>query len=362
MHKVVRRGALRFESSAEISMGGQRGGTDQGKSYEPSTTSMSEQVATDTRASSGRKQVSPRWLGITLAALLCVLISPDLAWAWGPATHVGLGSSILNNLALLPASVALLLGRQRMAYLYGSIAADIVFAKRLSRVKQFCHHWSTAFRLLDTAKVEKEEAFALGYFSHLAADTVAHNKFVPHQIALSRTTVNFGHFYWEMRADAAETRSTQALFRRVVQQDHTDHHNVLACHISGTFLSYGLNRALFNRMNAMVAHRGLRRTMGTWDKLSRWHLSPELLQSYREESIDRIRDVLSNLRASPILREDPNGTAALMQLHVRMREARRLRRRGVPISRRLREASHAFSPSVRPSDRGQRLHPVLTKD
>ena len=93
----------------------------------------------------------------------------DQALAWGPATHIGLASTMWEYLSVLPAAVAAVLARHRIAYLYGSIAADIVFAKRLSRVKQFCHHWSTAFRMLDSAADGRAKAFAYGYLSHLAA-------------------------------------------------------------------------------------------------------------------------------------------------------------------------------------------------
>ncbi|MGB2985741.1 MAG: zinc dependent phospholipase C family protein, partial [Phycisphaerae bacterium] len=134
-----------------------------------------------------------------IVALVCLLGQANEAFAWGPATHMGLAASALEHLLLVPAAVAAVLARHRIAFFYGNIATDIVFAKRLSRVKQFCHHWSTGFRLLDTAEDDRAKAFAYGYLSHLAADTVAHGKYVPRQIVVSQCSVNFGHFYWELR-------------------------------------------------------------------------------------------------------------------------------------------------------------------
>ena len=134
--------------------------------------------------------------------LACLLGQTKEALAWGPATHVGLAASILEHLELLPGAVAAVLARRKIAYFYGNIAADVVFAKRWSRIKQFCHHWSTAFSLLDAARNDRAQAFAYGYLSHLAADTVAHGKYVPRQIAVSQWPVNFGHFYWELRGCA----------------------------------------------------------------------------------------------------------------------------------------------------------------
>ncbi|MCH7807616.1 MAG: zinc dependent phospholipase C family protein [Planctomycetes bacterium] len=281
---------------------------------------------------------------ILLLATIVLVGVPTDALAWGPATHVGIGASVLDGLALLPAALAALLHRRRDAYLYGCIAADIVFAKRLSRVKQFCHHWSTGFKLLDSASDDSGTAFAYGYLSHLAADTIAHGKYVPHQIVVSGTSVNFGHLYWELRADATVSTETAHLLEHVLAQDHTQYHEAMAHHLKDTFLWYNLNRAVFDRMNAMAVHRGFHRTVNAWGRYSRWYLSPELLAGYRAESLDRIFSVLNEGRESAVLWEDPNGTSALMHLCVRRRELRRLKRRGLPVAGRLRETAHSLAP------------------
>lgn len=273
------------------------------------------------------------------------------AFAWGPTTHIGLADSLLNQLGLLPAGIAALLARHAMAYLYGSIAADVVFAKRLSRIKQFCHHWSTGFRLLESAGDDRSRAFAYGYLSHLAADTVAHGKYVPRQIRECRCTVSFGHLYWEMRADAVEGRPTQKLLAQVLTVDHDVHHWSMAQHMPHTLLSYDANRALFNRINGLVVKDRFRRTMRLWSLYSRWDLSPDLLRGYRAESLDRIISLLREGQRSTVLKEDPNGTSAFMQLKVRRREQRRL---APVVSNRLdREAALSLLPaSFRPPELG----------
>lgn len=268
----------------------------------------------------------------------------EVALAWGPATHIGLGESALAQLSVLPGAIAAILGRHSLSYLYGSIAADVVFAKRWSRVKQFCHHWSTGFRLLDTAEDERAQAFAYGYLSHLAADTVAHGKFVPHQIATSKCSQNFGHLYWELRADSAQREPTWVRLQEVLLVDHKCHHCEMRHHITDTLLSFPMNRVLFDGMNALTVRQSFRRTIDTWGRLSRWPLRPDLLHGYESESVDRILSVLAEGRRSAVLREDPNGTAALMNLSVRRAEDRRRKRRGVALDRRIREASHEFAP------------------
>jgi len=270
-------------------------------------------------------------LRLIFGVVLVSLLTADQAFAWGPTTHVGLANTILGDLGLLPASVAAILGKNAFSYLYGSIAADVVFAKRLSRVKQFCHHWSTAFRLVRAAEDDCSKSFAYGYLSHLAADTVAHGKYVPYQIRACNSTVNFGHLYWELRADAAECGPTQQLLAQVLAANHDVHHWALAHHMTDTLLSYDFNRALFNRMNALAANDRFRQTVRLWGQYSRWDLSPELLHGYRGESVDRIVSVLTEGPRSPVLLEDPNGSSAFMQLRAHRRDQRRrrpIRRRG----------------------------------
>lgn len=288
-------------------------------------------------------------------ALIAVLSTADEAFAWGPATHIGLASSVIDKLPLLPAAIAAVLARNRGAFLYGNVAADIVFAKRWSRVKQFCHHWSTGFRLLEEADDDRAQAFAYGYLSHLAADTVAHGKFVPRQIAISECAINSGHFFWELRADATEADATWQLLKTVFHDEHTADHRALERQITGTFLSFDLNRLLFEGINALAARDGFRRSVGVWSRRSRWYLSIQLLDGYRSESLDRILSLLTEGTASALLREDPNGTSALMSLRVRRKDTRRLKRRGLPIDHRLLEAARGLAP--KPTGTGDRTAP-----
>jgi len=246
---------------------------------------------------------------------------------------------------MLPAAVAAILARHRIPFLYGSVAADVVFAKRLSRVKQFCHHWSTAFGLLEAAETDRQKAFAYGYLSHLAADTVAHGKYVPRQIIVSNSPVNTGHLYWELRADAACDRKTHALLAEVLKADHKDHHVMLAGHLDGTLLPYDLNRMLFDRINAMTVRPAFRFSMDMLHRFGRHELSDVMLAGYHNECVDRIRSILAEGPRSAVTKDDPNGTSALMRVAVERREAKR-RGGGRPTNHRDAEAAMAFAPTL----------------
>ncbi len=277
-------------------------------------------------------------------AVVGVLFDADSALAWGPATHISLGTSLLDQLSLLPSAVAVLLSRHTRSYLFGNIAADVVFAKRLSRVKQFCHHWSTGFGLLDRAVSDNDRAFAYGYLSHLAADTVAHGKYVPRQILLSGNRINSGHLYWELRADATVSKEVWAKLDDVIDDDHHAHHGAMSLHLTDTFLSYKLNRILFKRINNFSSRPMFRYGMNVLSDFSRWELSPKLITGYHGECIDRMVSVLTEGKGSAMLKEDPNGTSALMSLHVHRRHEKHLRRRGIVTARFRQEACAGLSP------------------
>ncbi len=281
-----------------------------------------------------------------VVGVVLVLCGPSAAMAWGPATHVGLGQSVLDQAGLLPAGVAWILLRHWGAYLYGCVAADVVFAKRLSRIKQFCHHWSTAFGLVDSARTDSAKSFAYGYLSHLAADTVAHGKFVPRQILVSGCSINFGHFYWEMRADAALSQACRRKLGCLMEMDHTEHLADLRSHLRGTFLTFEWNRALFDRMNALAVHEGFGQTINLWGRVSGRPLAKDMLEGYHSESVDRILAILSEGRESSLLREDPNGSSALMQARVQRKKLRSLQRHGMSVERRVREVSLCLSPAM----------------
>lgn len=280
---------------------------------------------------------------LLLSALAVAFLAPE-ALAWGPATHTRLATDLLSQLSLLPAGLAALLARHASSYIFGNIAADVVLAKRLSRVRQFCHHWSTGFKFLDDARGDEHRAFALGYLSHLAADTVAHGKFVPRQLCLTRTTFNFGHLYWEMRADSFVGDANWQRLEDNLATDHSAHHQVLQRELTDTLLPYYFNRRVFDRVNRLVVRRYWQRCMSTWARRSRWSLCDQLVANYWSESLARIRSVLIDGTSSPVLREDPSGNAGLQQARDHRKTARRLRRRGLPTERRAWEASAGLAP------------------
>jgi hypothetical protein len=278
------------------------------------------------------------WRKVVIVAAAVLAVTAADALAWGPATHVKLASDLLGRLQLLPAGIAALLAAHRKHYIFGNVAADVVVAKRLSRVRQFCHHWQTGFAILDDARTDAGRAFALGYLSHLAADTVAHCKFLPRQMTVTRTTMSFGHVYWELRADTTIGPHYWQMLRGVLAEAFAEHEASLSARLTDTFLPFSLNWRLFYRTNYLVSRRTWLRAMNRLSNLSRWHLSDQLMREYRAECLERMVDIVTHLRSAAVLREDPNGNAALAYTRLQRRQLRQMARAGLISSYILREA------------------------
>jgi len=288
----------------------------------------------------------PRLIPALSAVIAYLLLNNDAASAWGPATHVQLASDVLTRLDALPAAIAALLAKFSMDFLYGNIAADVVFAKRLSRIKQFCHHWTTGFGLLEQASEPADKAFAYGYLTHLAGDTVAHNKFIPRQVTVTRTTRSIGHVYWEIRADADVAPLFWRRLRQTVCTPFPNHDALMARQLDRGVLPFKVNRRIFNRMHKVQSHRWWFHTVRVWDRVARWELSDQMLARYRRETADCAIELLTNGTKSPLLHVDPNGSVALRYTKHTRRYLRRMRRAGLLSPHVLAEVTHHHEPAT----------------
>src|SRR5512142_3128259 len=149
------------------------------------------------------------------AAVVLVLAWPSDAFAWGPLAHLSFSGQALQNLGLVQSPIRALLQDFGNEFLYGSLAADIVVGKNMARYLYHCHNWRVGFNVFKNAKAGGEQAFSLGFLSHLAADTVAHNYFVPYKTVASYHKRNTQHAYWELRFDQRMDRGLSGVAREV---------------------------------------------------------------------------------------------------------------------------------------------------
>jgi hypothetical protein len=102
------------------------------------------------------------------------------ACAWGLQSHVFFGQQVLLAAPLLDPELRRAALRFPRLVLAGACLPDLALAGAALGVRLFRrnHHWPAAHRLA-AAQCDEERAVALGYASHLVADVVAHNRFVP---------------------------------------------------------------------------------------------------------------------------------------------------------------------------------------
>jgi hypothetical protein len=251
---------------------------------------------------------------VSLVAMVC----PAQAHAWTPGTHIYLGESILANLAYLPAAVGDLLRAFPFDYLYGNIAADSSIAKKYAPVGRHCHSWHVGQEIYDRARSDALRAFGLGYLSHLAADVVAHNYFVPRQLVITSSTTGFGHSYWESRFERPLGESFAHTAKEVILLDHTPADAHLDDIIAPTIFSVKTNRRLFRGMVHLTESQGWHRAFDVAEKRSRWELANSEVERHLALSFDHIVDLLGDPEAT-VRQLDPAGDD-------RLRIAKRMRR------------------------------------
>jgi hypothetical protein len=256
-------------------------------------------------------------LAVWVVALL--VLAPAVAHAWTPGTHVYLGEAVMRSLSLLPPVIAELLRAFPRDFLYGSIAADTSIAKKYAPVGRHCHSWTVGMEILDAARDDRLRAFALGYLAHLAADSVAHNYFVPKQLAITSSTSALGHSYWESRFETHLGGEYSRRARELILIDHSRSDSLLDRVLSPTIFSTPTNRRIFRGMVVVADSESWQRIFQLMTENSRWDLGDEDVGQYLARSFDYIIDFLRRMETSEVYRLDPSGNHAL-------RLAKRVRR------------------------------------
>jgi hypothetical protein len=244
-------------------------------------------------------------------ALVVIAIIPSVAHAWTPGTHVFLGEAVMRSVALLPPAVAALLREFPYDFLYGSIAADTSIAKKYAPAGRHCHSWNVGMEILDGAKDDRLRSFGLGYLAHLAADSVAHNYFVPRQLAVTSSTSTLGHSYWESRFETHLGTECARRARELILIDHSRADGLLDRVLSPTIFSTPTNRRIFRGMVIAADNESWQRIFGLMTENSRWDLADQDVGRYVARSYDFIMDMLIRMHNAETFRLDPSGDDAL---------------------------------------------------
>lgn len=234
--------------------------------------------------------------------IILFLLVPSLAFAWGPLTHIYLGSEIYYFGSLLPAGIYALIRKYRNDFLYGNLMADIIVGKKYLPNERSSHSWDVALNLFETTKTHQQKAFVYGYMSHLAADTVAHESFTVGE-------KNVGHTFLELKADSIVDK--KYWFQAIAIDKKVQIRNDI-------FLESSLERVMFSFktnkriLKSTILLAGLHQERFS-NFIDRNIIIPsaykkENIKKLHEESLDRMVDLLQNGRDSKVLRQSPLGS------------------------------------------------------
>ena len=241
-------------------------------------------------------------------AMLMVLLLPGDALAWGPGIHMATASWLLDHLPLLPAALAQVVGAHPAAFRYGSLSADIFIGKGCRVKPGHSHNWSTAHALLDEADTPELRAYAAGYLAHLAADTVAHNHYVPNLLPGTPGSGKFSHVYIEMQADRLVEwdGASYRLFDAMSEAD-----SALLRATDKAALPFRLKKQLFRGSVAVAGRHSFRRSLRIVHRMMPHAADRAYLGMMLDISARAVVDVLRDPYGSAVLDIDPIGSEAL---------------------------------------------------
>jgi hypothetical protein len=225
---------------------------------------------------------------IFLAFLTGFILIPSLAFAWGPLTHIYLGSEIYGYAPLIPAGILSLMKKYRQDFLYGNLMADMILGKKYLPDHKSSHNWDVGFKLLDQAKKGPEKAFVYGYLSHLAADTVAHEM-------LTEDKLNVGHALIEMKADSMINKVywlQSVTISRAVQRRNDQ------------FLENSLDRFIFSFNTNKRIYKSMV-FLSVLNKKRKRGVDRKLICNLHDESVAGILDLLQNGENADVLSKSP---------------------------------------------------------
>jgi hypothetical protein len=260
--------------------------------------------------------MSPRRLLASLAlatAALVILLWPTEAQAWGPLAHLSFSAQGLAALGPIPPAIRGLLGEFADEFLYGSLAADIVVGKNMAQFVHHCHNWKVGFNVLDEARPGAEKAVAWGFLAHLAADTVAHNYYVPWKTVSSFQKLRTKHAYWELRYDQRLDPGLSALARQVTSKATRRHDRFLERNLRGaSIIPFRVSRRLFG---SLVMSAKMRRfqyvSRHALARERRLPLEEDLIEETNEQAVTAILGLLLEGRRCEAATADATGARNL---------------------------------------------------
>ncbi|MCD6305206.1 MAG: zinc dependent phospholipase C family protein [Deltaproteobacteria bacterium] len=244
--------------------------------------------------------------------LILQLISVKSALAWGPGVHTALALSSLNSASLLLPPIARIITSFPIEYMYGCLSADFFIGKGKSRYKKNPHTWEGGFRFLQEAGTDQEAAYALGFLSHLAADVIAHNYFVPNLLSAYPGKGKMGHLFWEIRADYLIGSAYTRIARGVLEMDHQICDDLLKLIAGRKKNGFKAGKGFFAQTVKLSDRLHATHDLFFETKVVRRHYFHQYLSLMLDLSRSLVKDFLRHPETSPCLMYDPMGARNLL--------------------------------------------------
>ncbi len=256
--------------------------------------------------------------------LSSLFIFTDQVWAWGVGVHIAQGDFVLNNLKLILPAIRELLQSYPVDFLYGCISADIFIGKGSRRRDDHCHNWSIGKNMLSQARLPYEKAFTYGYLSHLSADTIAHNFYIPNQLYLTSTTRKFGHLYWEYRSDIFTERKHWKLAVEVIGSHNPGDDEFISRTVPNRILPFKTKKRIYTTTIHIYDLEKWQKTVNLFSQSSRWEVSKAYIDFLKRLSFYLTIDFLRNPETAICLNFDPVGSENIKEAKRRRRLVKKL--------------------------------------
>ncbi len=248
-----------------------------------------------------------------LFTFLLLLLLPQDALAWGPGVHMAIGNNVLAHLHLFAPALAGALTAHPEQYLYGCLSADIFIGKGCTFTPTHSHNWDMGRVLLRQAESPEAQAYAYGYLSHLAADVIAHNYFVPNMLGFSAGRGKFAHTYVEMLADLqVECPRKQA--SRIFRLPHPDADDTLVATMGQKKIPFFIKKRIYRQSLRLVEKRTYKNSLRVFRDLLPFSSKKVFISEAISYAQDLVFDLLQHPMRSPGLECDPIGSSNLSQI------------------------------------------------
>jgi hypothetical protein len=240
--------------------------------------------------------------------ILKELMFSDGAWAWGPAIHTVISCNMLGSCSQILPAIASIIQSFPNEYIYGSISADFFIGKGQKKKKGHSHNWETGFKFLGEVNNEKEASYAYGFLSHLAADVVAHNYFVPSQVQRVSKWKKMGHIYSEAIADRFVGPIYLKIVKDVLSMDHIDCDRLLKSTVVRNGYGLKTKKHIYTQSVRISDYLFCLPVFSDMETNSSYNVEDEHMAFMIELSFKLVQDLLSYLDSSTCLSHDPIGS------------------------------------------------------